>query len=108
MEILLSSKSMVLVELECNCTSRVYDDGVIYIFSSLHLQGNNCELKVKNGMVYDGVFKTYSPEVRTITKQCQSKVFFLLGDNKYILIVMARAVLYDLIPCSLVGRAWCM
>ena len=66
MEILLSSKSMVLVELERNCTSRVYDDGVIFFFS-LHLQGTNCELKVKNGMVYDGVFKTYSPEVRTIT-----------------------------------------
>uniref|UniRef100_A0A8C7W432 LsmAD domain-containing protein n=1 Tax=Oncorhynchus mykiss TaxID=8022 RepID=A0A8C7W432_ONCMY len=61
MEILLSSKSMVLVELERNCTSRVYDDGVIFFFS-LHLQGTNCELKVKNGMVYDGVFKTYSPE----------------------------------------------
>uniref|UniRef100_A0A8C7DCB1 Ataxin 2 n=1 Tax=Oncorhynchus kisutch TaxID=8019 RepID=A0A8C7DCB1_ONCKI len=61
MEILLSSKSMVLVELEYNCTSRVYDDGVIFFFS-FHLQGTNCELKVKNGMVYDGVFKTYSPE----------------------------------------------
>lgn len=29
----------------------------------LHLQGAKCELKVKNGAVYEGVFKTYGPEV---------------------------------------------
>uniref|UniRef100_A0A4W5MAV4 Ataxin 2 n=1 Tax=Hucho hucho TaxID=62062 RepID=A0A4W5MAV4_9TELE len=62
MEILLSSKSMVLVELEHNRTTRVYDDDGVIFFFSPHLQGTNCELKVKNGMVYDGVFKTYSPE----------------------------------------------
>lgn len=27
------------------------------------LQGTKCELKVKNGAVYEGVFKTYGPEV---------------------------------------------
>ncbi|XP_010775088.1 ataxin-2, partial [Notothenia coriiceps] len=26
--------------------------------------GTKCELKVKNGAVYEGVFKTYGPEVR--------------------------------------------
>ena len=30
----------------------------------LFSQGTKCELKVKNGAVYEGVFKTYGPEVR--------------------------------------------
>uniref|UniRef100_A0AAZ3RHE7 LsmAD domain-containing protein n=1 Tax=Oncorhynchus tshawytscha TaxID=74940 RepID=A0AAZ3RHE7_ONCTS len=33
---------------------------MVHVLTSL--VGTNCELKVKNGMVYDGVFKTYSPE----------------------------------------------
>lgn len=32
--------------------------------SAVLLKGAKCELKVKNGAIYEGVFKTYGPEVR--------------------------------------------
>lgn len=39
-------------------TVYVFNEGVFF-----NLQGTKCELKVKNGAVYEGVFKTYGPEV---------------------------------------------
>lgn len=39
----------------------MFNESVFFFF--LNLQGTKCELKVKNGAVYEGVFKTYGPEV---------------------------------------------
>lgn len=44
----------------CVLTPTVYMFNVVFFFN---LQGTKCELKVKNGAVYEGVFKTYGPEV---------------------------------------------
>lgn len=33
------------------------------IFIFLAFQGSKCEVQVKNGGIYEGVFKTYSPKV---------------------------------------------
>lgn len=50
--------------------NNVYDDVKIVIIA----QGTKCELKVKNGAVYEGVFKTYGPEVQTNTSHVHSAV----------------------------------
>lgn len=36
--------------------------------------GSKCELKVKNGLVYDGVFKTYGPECDLVLDAAHRKI----------------------------------
>uniref|UniRef100_A0A4W5KBH3 Ataxin 2 n=1 Tax=Hucho hucho TaxID=62062 RepID=A0A4W5KBH3_9TELE len=39
-----------------------------------NFQGSKCELKVKNGLVYDGVFKTYGPECDLVLDAAHRKI----------------------------------
>uniref|UniRef100_A0AAZ3QXD9 LsmAD domain-containing protein n=1 Tax=Oncorhynchus tshawytscha TaxID=74940 RepID=A0AAZ3QXD9_ONCTS len=44
------------------------------ILSSQSYGGSKCELKVKNGLVYDGVFKTYGPECDLVLDAAHRKI----------------------------------